>query len=82
MAREDYELVKALLKPPLRVLGITTEIEKPEKPQYDEQFNSLEEVYDFFRKKRPEGRWIIWVLSIDGQGMPLDSKEWEKAIKD
>jgi len=80
MGRPDYELVKEMLKPPLRVLGITIETVRPVKPQYDEHFSSLEKVYAFFRKKRPEGRWLIWVQSSDGQEMSLDSKKWEKAM--
>lgn len=78
--RISYELVKLLLKPPLRVIGINVQTVRPSKPQYDEHFSSLEEVYAFFRKKRQEGRWLIWVQGSDGQEMPLDSKEWEEAM--
>jgi len=80
MERPNYELVKMLLKPPLRVLGISAETARPVKPQYDEQFSSLEEVYAFFRKKRPKGRWIIWIRGSDGQETFLDSKKWEEAM--
>jgi len=80
MERPNFELVKSILKPPLRVLGVTTETVRPVKPQYDEQFSSLEEVYAFFRKKRPEGRWIVWIQGSDGQEMPLDSEKWEEAM--
>lgn len=66
MPRADYELVKYILKPPFHVLGITTETVRPVKSRYDEHFNSLDEVYAFFRKKRPEGRWSIWVQDTDG----------------
>ena len=79
MATPDYEVVKLILKPPLRVIGINVGTVRPAKPQFDEQFNSLEEAYTFFRKKRPEGRWLVWVQSSDGQEMPLDSKKWEEA---
>jgi len=80
MARPDYELVKMLLQPPLRVLGFTTETVRPVKPQYDEQFGHLEQVYAFFRKKRPKGRWIVWIQGSDGQEIHLDSKKWEEAM--
>ncbi len=80
MATPDYEVVKLLLKPPLRVIGITAQTVRPAKQEYDEHFASLEEVYAFFRKKRPEGRWLVWVQTSDGQEMPLDSKKWEQAI--
>jgi hypothetical protein len=49
MAKADYELVKELLKPPLRVMGITPGTDQPEKPQFEEHFGSLEEAYTFFR---------------------------------
>ncbi|MCK4828381.1 hypothetical protein KA005_72295 [bacterium] len=80
MARESYELAKSLLKPPLRVVGITAGTSRPVKLQYDESFSSLEEVYTFFRKKRPEGRWLVWIQDSDGQELGLDSKKWEVAI--
>lgn len=80
MARPNFELVKSILKPPLRVLGVTTEIVRPVKLRYDEQFSSLEEAYAFFRKKRPKGRWIVWIQGSDGQEMHLDSKIWEEAM--
>jgi hypothetical protein len=71
MARPDYEIMRMLLKPPLRVIGITPGTDRPAKPQYNEHFGSLEDVYAFFRKKRPEGRWLIWVKDADGQGIAL-----------
>lgn len=80
MVRESYELAKSLLKPPLRILGIVPGTSQPTKLQYDEHFNSLEEVYGFFRRKRPEGRWLIWIQGSDGQEIGLDSKKWEEAI--
>lgn len=80
MEKISYELVKLILKPPLRVIGVTAQTVRPPKPQYDEQFGSLEEVYAFFRKKRPEGRWLIWIQGSDGQEMPLDSRKLEEAI--
>jgi|GEM_PF-6259834 len=82
MARLDYELAKSLLKPPLRVTGITTQTDRPVNPQFEERFNSLEEVYTFFRRKRPEGRWLVWIQSSDGQEMVLGSKVWEEAMKE
>lgn len=78
MARPDFELVKSILKPPLLIIGITAQMVRPVKPQYDEQFGSLEEAYAFFRKEQPKGRWIIWIQGSDGQEMPLDSKKWEE----
>jgi hypothetical protein len=82
MARLDYELVKTLLKPPLQVIGITTQTDRPMKTQFEVHFNSLEEVYAFFRSKRPEGRWLIWIQSSDGQETVLDSKIWEEALSE
>lgn len=80
MVRESYELAKSLLKPPLRVVGITAGTSRPVKPQYDESFSSLEEVYAFFRKKRPEGKWLVWIKGSDGQVLGLDSEKLEEAI--
>ena len=80
MTKESYELAKSLLKPPLRILGIVPGTSRPTKLQYDEHFNSLEEVYAFFRKKRPEGRWLVWIQGSDSQVLGLDSEKWEEAI--
>ena len=77
----DFDIVKSILKPPLRITAITPEMVRPVKPQYDECFSSLEEAYAFFRKKRPKGRWIVWVQGSDGQEVPLDSKKWEEAMR-
>lgn len=80
MARENYEQAKSILKAPLRIVGITAAIIQPTGPRYDEEFGSLEEVYAFFRKKRPEGRWLIWVRDSNGQEIALDSEKWEKVL--
>jgi len=61
-------------------MGITAGTSRLVKPQYGESFSSLEEVYAFFREKRPESRWLIWIQGSDGQGIGLDSKKWEEAI--
>lgn len=80
MEKLSYELVKLMLKPPLRVIGITAQTVRPAEPHFDEFFNSIDEVYTFFRQKRPVGRWLVWVQASNGQEMPLDSKKWEQAI--
>ena len=80
MARESYEQAKCILKPPLRIVGITAAILQPTGPRYDERFGSLEEVYAFFRKKRPEGRWLIWVQDSNGKEIALDSEKWEEVL--
>lgn len=40
-------------------------------------FNTLEDVMAAFRRKRPEGRWLVWVRGADGEMVGVDSQTWE-----
>lgn len=73
-----YELVKELLKPPIQLVAVTPGT-IPEGSQFDELFDSVDAAYAFFRQKRPEGRWTLWLQGSDGQMMGLDSQKFEKA---
>ena len=78
--RISYELVKKLLKPPIRLVAATPPgFSLPEKGQYEEAFDSIDTAYAFFRQKRPKGRWILWLQGSDGLMIGLDSQKLEKA---
>lgn len=74
----DYQLVKELLKPPIRLVAVTPGT-IPEGSQFDEVFDSIDIAYAFFRQKRPEGKWTLWLQGSDGQMIGLDSQKLEKA---
>lgn len=80
MSSSRFEMIRAVLKPPVHLLAITFDETRPAAPQYKEEFNSLEEAYAFFREKMPYGRWTVWLKGASGQGLGLDSQLWEKAM--
>ena len=73
-------LVRELLKAPMCLVAIT--------PGYipvpglfgccsGGPFSTLEEVMTAFRRKRPEGRWLVWIRGADGEIVGVDSQTWE-----
>lgn len=74
----DYQLAKELLKPPIRLVAVTPGT-IPEGSQFEEVFDSIDAACTFFKQKRPEGRWILWLQGSDSQMIGLDSQKLEKA---
>lgn len=78
--RISYQLVKELLKPPIRLVAVSPPgFSLPGKGQYEETFDSIDTAHAFFRQKRPKGRWILWLQGSDGLMVGLDSQKLEKA---
>jgi hypothetical protein len=80
MAASGYDMAKTILRMPVRVYAVTFEDKAPLRSQYTEEFNSLEDAYAFFRKEKPEGRWMVWLRGADGHGVGLDSRLWERGL--
>lgn len=80
MSSPRFEMIRAVLKPPVHLLAITFGEERPAKPQHDIEFATLEEAYAFFRKEKPQGQWTVWLKGSGGQEIGVDSQLWEKAM--
>jgi hypothetical protein len=80
MSSTRFEMLRAALKPPLKLLAITFGDERPSKPQYDIEFATLEDAYAGFREKTPFGRWTVWLKGAGGQAIGVDSQLWEKSM--
>ena len=76
-------LVRELLKAPMCLVGITPGYVPPlwVLPGVygcsGGPFSTLEEVMAAFRRKRPEGRWLVWIRGADGEMVGVDSRTWE-----
>jgi len=75
--QSSYALANQLLKPPVRLLAVNAGAPPLGRGQYDESFDSIDAAYAFFRQKRPEGRWTLWLQGSDGQMIGVDSQAWE-----
>ena len=79
----EKELARVLLKPPLRLLGVTTPGNLPlsilQGPWAGGAFSTLEEAMAEFRCRRPEGRWLVWLQGVDGETVGIDSQKWDLA---
>ena len=42
-------------------------------------FMTLEEAMRGFRRKRSEGRWVVWLMGADGEMVGIDSQKWDLA---
>jgi len=80
MSSSRFEMIRAVLKPPVHLLAITFGEERPAKSQYDIEFLSLAEAYAGFREKMPLGRWTVWLKGASGQTIGVDSELWERAM--
>lgn len=80
MSSYSYEMVRDILKPPVHMLAITFDNERPSRAQFDLEFATLEEAYDAFREKMPYGRWTVWLKGAGGKTIGLDSQLWEKVM--
>jgi len=80
MSSPRFEMLRAALKPPLRLLAVTFGEERPSRPQYDIEYATLEAAYAGFREKMPFGRWTVWLKGAGGQAIGVDSQLWEKAM--
>ncbi len=75
--KSSYELANELLKPPVRLLAVNAGDPPLGRGQYGESFDSIDAAYAFFRQKRPEGRWTLWLQGSDGQVIGVDSQAWD-----
>ena len=80
MSSSRFEMIRAVLKPPVRLVAITFGDERPARARYDDEFASLDEAYAGFREKMPLGRWTVWLRGSGGQIIGVDSQLWEKAM--
>ena len=76
-------LVRELLKAPMCLVAITPGYIPPLRVSFGcpGPFSTLEEVMAAFRRKRPEGRWLVWIRGVDGEMVGVDSQTWEKEVK-
>jgi hypothetical protein len=80
MASSRFEMLRAALKPPLRLLAITFGEKRPSKAHYDLEFATLEAAYAGFREKMPYGRWTVWLKGYGGVTIGVDSRLWEESL--
>lgn len=80
MSSSRFEMIKAVLTPPVHLLAISFGEERPAKSQYDIGFATLEDAYTGFREKMPFGRWTVWLRGSSGHVIGIDSQLWEKAM--